>query len=112
MDLTDKLNAVLARRAAIEAEVAAVAFQAHSIGGGALERLDELNAEDLKLSREAGSLNVAVEIGERNVTAETERSVDAVELGQAREALAMVDVFASRGQDLDLKVRALVDGYT
>jgi hypothetical protein len=29
-----------------------------------------------------------------------------------RQALAMVDIFASRGQDLDLKVRALVDGYT
>ena len=109
--LEGKLSDVKARHVKIVLEAREVSFGAHTIGGEDRKRLDKLEAEMAKAAMEVASLESAIGEAKKRVEAAVAAEANAVERGNAQQALALLDSFAKRGDDLQQSLDKFISMY-
>jgi hypothetical protein len=99
-DLETKLGDNKAWQLEIETASKSVSFEAHTAGGEARERLDNLNAQSIAAEQEAASLEIAIAEGKQRVAAAVAAETDAEQRSRATRALALLSAFEVRGDAL------------
>jgi chromosome segregation ATPase len=109
--LEGKLSDARVRHVKIVLDAREVSFGAHTIGGEDRKRLDKLEAEMAKAAMEVASLESAIGEAKKRVEAAEADEVDEAELARARDALALLDSFAKRGDDLQQSLDKFIANY-
>jgi hypothetical protein len=109
--LETKLSAakILAARTVDDAK--AVSFPAHTGEAAARKKLDELNKQGIAVGLEIQSLEVAVSIARGKLADARADADDGVARDHARRALALLDDFAKRGDELQQALDRFVAKY-
>jgi hypothetical protein len=110
-DLESKLADTRQWQLEIETASKNVSFEAHTAGGEARERLDNLTSQAVGAAREAESLGAAISEAKLRLAAAVAAETDAAEQDKARMALGLVSGFLARGRALDEKLTAFIEEY-
>jgi hypothetical protein len=110
-DLETKLGENKGWQIEIEAASKSVSFEAHTAGGEARERLDNLNSQAVAAAREAESLAAAIGEARVRLQAAVAAETDAAERAKATRALALLDGFAARGESLQQSLDKFLAQY-
>jgi hypothetical protein len=100
-DLEQKLASQRARHDETQTEASAIAFAAHIDGGEARKKLDKLHADAAKHGAEIMSLEAAIIEARRRLAEALAAESDDVARAKAEQALALLEEFGKRGQELD-----------
>ncbi|SFK83497.1 hypothetical protein [Methylocapsa palsarum] len=109
--LNGKLEAARKKASSIDVEIVGVSFAAHCDDAGARKTLDALNAKASSASLEIRSLEAAVSEAKRRVDLATAADADAADCEKARQALALLNDFAKRGDELQRALERFVAKY-
>jgi hypothetical protein len=107
-DLTEKLTTARQRHDDTQSEAQSIAFATHVEGGEARKKLDRLNADAAKHGAEIMSLEAAITEARRRVNEALAAEAEDVARDKAQQALALLDSFAARGQELDEALSAFL----
>jgi hypothetical protein len=110
-DLETKLGDNKAWQIEIEETIKSVSFEAHTAGGEARERLDNLNSQAVAAAREAESLAAAIGEARVRLQAAQAAELDEQERAKATRALALLDGFAARGESLQQSLDKFLAQY-
>ena len=110
-DLETKLGDNKAWQLEIETASKSVSFEAHTAGGEARERLDNLNAQSIAAEQEAASLEIAIAEGKQRVAAAVAAETDAEQRSRATRALALLSAFEVRGEALQQSLDKFLANY-
>jgi len=109
--LEAKLTDAKAAADKITEDAKAVSFDAFTSGGAARKRLDQLDAERRVSACEISSLESAIDEAKRRLAHAEALAADEAEKEKARTALALLDDFAKRGEQLDAALNKFVSEY-
>ncbi|SFK28813.1 hypothetical protein [Methylocapsa palsarum] len=112
VDLNEKLEAARKKAAGIDVEIVGVSFAAHCDDAGARKTLDALNSKASAASLEIRSIEVAVSEAKRRVDLATTAEAAESEREKARQALALLDDFAKRGDQLQQALDKFIAKYS
>jgi hypothetical protein len=99
-DLETKLADNRSWQIEIETASKGVSFEAHTAGGEARERLDNLNAQSIAAKQEARSIEIAIGEAQQRLAAAQSAETDSEQRSKASRALALLSAFEVRGEAL------------
>jgi hypothetical protein len=111
-DLETKLADTRQWQLEIETASKNVSFEAHTAGGEARERLDNLTSQAVAAAREAESLGAAISEAKLRLQAAQAAELDEQERAKATRALALLDGFTARGEALQQSLDKFLAQYS
>jgi hypothetical protein len=109
--LLDKLNDAKIWHAKVAATIAEISFDAHTAGGGARNKLDELQDQARAAEQDIASIEIAIVEARKRLSAAQAGERDEAEQAKATRALALLSAFERRGESLDRGFAKILADY-